>query len=64
MLTVIGSSLYAQNVRFVRSGIITYKKTVNMYAIIQRGINKENETLLKPGNNDKWDLETGKYVSV
>jgi GLPGLI family protein len=48
VLTVIGSSLYAQNVRFVRSGIITYKKTVNMYAIIQRGINKENEAFLKP----------------
>src|SRR5665213_940367 len=47
ILTVINSALYAQNVRFVRSGIITYQKTVNMYAIIQRGIDKEN-VLLKP----------------
>ncbi|MDB5140317.1 MAG: hypothetical protein JWR12_2233 [Mucilaginibacter sp.] len=48
ILTIMSSSMYAQNVRFVRSGIITYQKTVNMYAIIQRGINKENENLLKP----------------
>ena len=48
ILTAIGSALYAQNVRFVRSGIITWQKTVNMYAIIQRGINKQNEALLKP----------------
>jgi GLPGLI family protein len=42
------SSLSAQNAKFIRSGVITYKKTVNMYAIIQRGINKENEGILKP----------------
>ena len=44
---LIVSSFY-QNVRFIRSGLIEYKKTVNMYAIIQRSINNENETLLKP----------------
>ncbi len=48
ILAAISSSLNAQNVRFTRSGIIEYQKTVNMYAIIQRGINKENESLLKP----------------
>jgi GLPGLI family protein len=47
ILAVVGHSVYAQNVRFVRSGIITWQKTVNMYAIIQRGIDKEN-ALLKP----------------
>ena len=47
ILNFIGSALHAQNVRFVRSGIITWQKTVNMYAIIQRGIDKEN-ALLKP----------------
>ena len=48
ILVVISNSLLAQNVRFIRSGIINYKKTVNIYAIIQRGITKENEALLKP----------------
>jgi len=47
IIVAISSALYAQNVRFVRSGIITWQKTVNMYAIIQRGIDKEN-ALLKP----------------
>ena len=46
-LVIITVSSFAQNVRFTRSGLIEYQKTVNMYAIIQRGINKENETLLK-----------------
>jgi GLPGLI family protein len=41
-------SSFAQNVRFTRSGLIEFKKTVNMYAIIQRNISKENESLLKP----------------
>jgi len=44
---VVGSS-FAQNARFIRSGTITYQKTANMYAIIQRRINKENESMLKP----------------
>ena len=48
VLAIINASTFAQNVRFTRSGVIEYQKTVNMYAIIQRGINKENETLLKP----------------
>lgn len=41
-------SSFAQNERFTRSGLIEFKKTVNMYAIIQRNISKENESLLKP----------------
>jgi len=47
-LAIVTVSAFAQNVRFTRSGLIEYQKTVNMYAIIQRGINKENEALLKP----------------
>jgi GLPGLI family protein len=47
-LAIVTVSSFAQNVRFTRSGLIEYQKTVNMYAIIQRSINKENETLLKP----------------
>jgi len=48
VLAIISGSSFAQNVRFTRLGLIEYQKTVNMYAIIQRGLNKENETLLKP----------------
>ncbi|MEO6851935.1 MAG: GLPGLI family protein, partial [Mucilaginibacter sp.] len=47
-LAIVSVSLFGQNVRFTRSGSIEYLKIVNMYAIIQRGINKENEALLKP----------------
>jgi GLPGLI family protein len=47
-LIIVSVPSFAQNVRFTRSGSIEYQKTVNMYAIIQRGINKENEVLLKP----------------
>ena len=47
-LAIVSSSSFAQNVRFTRLGSIEYQKMVNMYAIIQRGINKENEALLKP----------------
>lgn len=48
VLSIITISSFAQNIRFTRSGLIEYQKNVNMYAIIQRSIDKENETLLKP----------------
>lgn len=48
VLLFITISSFAQNVRFTRSGLIEYKKNVNMYAIIQRGIHQDNENLLKP----------------
>jgi GLPGLI family protein len=47
-LAIVSVSSFAQNVRFTRSGLIEYQKTVNMYAIIQRNINKQNESFLKP----------------
>jgi GLPGLI family protein len=47
-MVIVTISSFAQNVRFTRSGLIEYQKTVNMYAIIQRSINKENESFLKP----------------
>jgi len=48
VLSIVTISSFAQNLRFTRSGLIEYQKKVNMYAIIQRSFNKENETLLKP----------------
>jgi GLPGLI family protein len=36
------------NKRFSSEGIIEFEKTVNMYAIISKTINKDNESFLKP----------------
>ncbi|GAA4338972.1 GLPGLI family protein [Mucilaginibacter gynuensis] len=38
----------AQNARFARSGTIEYEKSMNMYAIIKKNINKDNESYLQP----------------
>lgn len=43
-----GSLLQAQNAHFTTSGTITYEKKVNMYAVIQKSIDKENETWYTP----------------
>ncbi|EOR95318.1 : hypothetical protein [Arcticibacter svalbardensis MN12-7] len=37
----------AQYVKFATSGIITYEKRANMYAIIKSNINKDNETYMQ-----------------
>jgi len=39
---------FGQNAHFVTSGVIEYEKTVNMFAIFQKGINKDNESFLQP----------------
>jgi len=39
---------YAQNARFTTSGTIEYEKSSNVYAIMPRLINKENEFYMKP----------------
>lgn len=38
----------AQNAHFVNSGVIEYEKTVNMFALIKKEINKDNESFLEP----------------
>ncbi len=47
-LLLSGEMLFAQNAHFVNSGTIEYEKTVNMFAIFKRGINKDNESYLQP----------------
>lgn len=42
------SSLYAQNVRFPTSGIIEFEKNSNVFAIIKKTINKQNESYMQP----------------
>ena len=44
VLFLAGSKLMAQNQHFTTSGTIEYNKTVNMYALIQKMITKDNET--------------------
>jgi GLPGLI family protein len=39
---------FGQNAHFVTSGVIEYEKTVNMFAVFQKGINKDNESFLQP----------------
>jgi len=41
-LVFIANPMLAQNVHFVTSGTIEFDKTVNMYALMQKEINKEN----------------------
>lgn len=40
--------LVAQNAHFTTSGIIEFDKNVNMYALIRKEINKDNEGFLQP----------------
>lgn len=42
------SPVSAQNVRFATSGIIDFEKKINMYAIIKKTINKDNEGYMLP----------------
>jgi GLPGLI family protein len=45
---LIANTVTAQYARFPASGIIEFEKTINMYAILQKKINKDNETFFRP----------------
>ena len=42
------ANLFAQNVHFVQNGVIEFEKRSNMYAIIKKKVNKENESWYGP----------------
>jgi len=42
------NTLFAQNKHFTTNGIIEYEKSVNMYAVFQKIIDKDNEAWLQP----------------
>ncbi|RZK67532.1 MAG: GLPGLI family protein, partial [Pedobacter sp.] len=42
----ISKTLQAQNVHFIQNGIIEFEKRSNMYALIKKKINKDNETYM------------------
>jgi GLPGLI family protein len=39
---------FAQNAHFTNSGVIEFEKTVNMFAMFKKDINKDNESYMKP----------------
>ncbi|MDB5136227.1 MAG: hypothetical protein JWP37_2830 [Mucilaginibacter sp.] len=47
-LMLLSGSLSAQNAHFTRAGTIEFEKKVNMYALIQKVINKDNEAFFQP----------------
>lgn len=42
------SILLGQNAHFTTSGVIEYEKTINMFAILKKQINKDNESFYQP----------------
>lgn len=48
LLVFTANFLFAQNAHFTTSGTIEYNKTVNMYALIQKEMTKDNEMWLQP----------------
>ncbi|WP_345949123.1 GLPGLI family protein [Mucilaginibacter sp. PAMB04274] len=48
LITLWSSMLLAQNARFTTSGTVEYEKTVNMFAMLKKRINKDNESYLQP----------------
>ncbi|OCX54835.1 GLPGLI family protein [Mucilaginibacter sp. PPCGB 2223] len=46
-LTACGT-MYAQNAHFSFNGVIEYQKSVNMFALMKKNINKDNESYMRP----------------
>jgi len=47
-LFVLGDNLlFAQNKHFTQNGTIAFEKTLNMYAVLQKQINKDNESFMQ-----------------
>lgn len=44
----ISTDLFAQNIHFVQNGVIEFEKRSNMYALIKKKINKDNESWIQP----------------
>jgi len=43
----ISNNLFAQNVHFIQNGVIEFEKRSNMYALIKKKINKNNESYMQ-----------------
>ncbi|MBB6131605.1 GLPGLI family protein [Mucilaginibacter lappiensis] len=42
------NTLFAQNKHFTENGTITFEKTINMYALLEKQINKDDESYMRP----------------
>ncbi len=47
-LLLAGNLLFAQSTHFTTSGTIEYEKTVNMFALLKKAINKDDESFMQP----------------
>jgi GLPGLI family protein len=47
-LLLLSGKLFAQHAHFTTSGTVEFEKKLNMYALIQKNINKDNEAFLVP----------------
>jgi GLPGLI family protein len=47
-LLLSGDLLFAQNAHFVNTGVIEFEKTVNMFALFKKDINKDNDSYMQP----------------
>jgi GLPGLI family protein len=48
LLLLSGSLSFGQNAHFTNSGTIEFEKTVNMFALFKKDINKDNESYMQP----------------
>ncbi len=48
VLLIIGKAGHSQNAHFSTNGFIEYEKTVNMFALLKKEMNKDNEDWLRP----------------
>ncbi|GAC1307152.1 MAG: GLPGLI family protein [Mucilaginibacter sp.] len=48
LLIFLSNISFAQHAHFTTSGVIEYEKTVNMFALLKRQINKDNEAFYQP----------------
>ncbi|BAU52775.1 GLPGLI family protein [Mucilaginibacter gotjawali] len=48
LLTLNASISFGQNAHFAKSGVIEFEKTINMFALFKKDINKDNESYMLP----------------
>lgn len=47
ILSLVSSAIFAQNAHFSTDGIVEYDKTVNMFAVMKKTIDKDNESYMQ-----------------
>jgi GLPGLI family protein len=60
---LISLSAFSQNKHFTTSGVIEYEKTVNMFAVLKKQINKDNEAYMQPAY-EKYIKEKPQFIKL